>query len=267
MGAGASVSTIDSLSVDEIKAKVSSFGEEFVPYTANWDLDGKTVALLSKDDFVAKLQGFGVTDAAHQAVFVSEFDKLQSTKMKIVFVLGGPGSGKGTNCAKLVETFGLVHLSAGDLLREERQSGSDLAEMINTYIAEGKIVPAEITVRLLRNAMEKSGGTKFLVDGFPRDLQNLACWEEKMTPITDLQFLLFLDCSQETMLERLLERGKTSGRNDDNLESIKKRFITYDESTRPIIEHFKSINKVKTIDSNREPDVVFEDVKAAFADV
>lgn len=96
--------------------------------------------------------------------------------LQVVFVLGGPGSGKGTNCAKLVETFGFIHLSAGDLLREERQSGSELAEMINTYIAEGKIVPAEVTVRLLHNAMEKSGKKKFLVDGFPRDLMNLQCW-------------------------------------------------------------------------------------------
>ena len=96
--------------------------------------------------------------------------------LKVVFVLGGPGSGKGTNCAKLVEQFGYVHLSAGDLLRDERKSGSQLAEMINTYIAEGKIVPAEVTVNLLKNAMEKSATKKFLVDGFPRDLSNLKCW-------------------------------------------------------------------------------------------
>jgi UMP-CMP kinase len=95
---------------------------------------------------------------------------------KVVFVLGGPGSGKGTNCSKLVSQYGWVHLSAGDLLREERQSGSELAEMINTYIAEGKIVPAEVTVKLLRAAMEKSISKKFLVDGFPRDMANLACW-------------------------------------------------------------------------------------------
>lgn len=99
-----------------------------------------------------------------------------SNKFKVVFVLGGPGSGKGTNCAKIVELYGYVHLSAGDLLREERNSGSELAEMINTYIAEGKIVPAEVTVRLLHAAMEKSGKTKFLVDGFPRDMDNLNCW-------------------------------------------------------------------------------------------
>lgn len=95
-------------------------------------------------------------------------------------MLGGPGSGKGTQCSKIVEVFGYIHLSAGDLLREERQSGSELAEMINTNIKEGKIVPAEVTVGLLRTAMEKSGATKFLIDGFPRDADNLSCWQEQM---------------------------------------------------------------------------------------
>lgn len=97
-------------------------------------------------------------------------------KIKLTLTTSGPGSGKGTNCSKIVSEFGCVHLSAGDLLREERQSGSELAEMINTYIAEGKIVPAEVTVRLLKAAMEKSASNKFLVDGFPRDTANLQCW-------------------------------------------------------------------------------------------
>lgn len=182
----------------------------------------------------------------------------------MVFVLGGPGSGKGTNCARIVDTFGYIHLSAGDLLREERNSKSELADMINTFIAEGKIVPADVTVRLLRNAMEKSGGLKFLVDGFPRDLMNLRCWEEQLSSIVDVQFLLFLDCPEEVMLERLLERGKTSGRNDDNEVSIRKRFKTYEESTRPIIEHFRAIGKIRAVDSNRHIDHVFEDVKLHF---
>ena len=84
------------------------------------------------------------------------------SKYEVVFVLGGPGAGKGTQCDLIVRKFGYVHLSAGDLLREERNSGSELADMINTFIKEGKIVPAEITVSLLRTAMEKSGGNQFL---------------------------------------------------------------------------------------------------------
>lgn len=130
---------------------------------------------------------------------------VSNTIFDVVFVLGGPGCGKGTNCAKVVAEFDYVHLSAGDLLRAARESGSELADMINTYIKEGRIVPAEITVGLLNTAMEKSGKKKFLVDGFPRDMSNLESWEASMSSVTNVQFLLFLDCSEETMLARLLE--------------------------------------------------------------
>jgi UMP-CMP kinase len=185
--------------------------------------------------------------------------------IQVVFVLGGPGSGKGTNCARIVRDFGFVHLSAGDLLRAERESGSSLADMINTFIREGKIVPAEVTVRLLRNAMTNSGGDKFLVDGFPRDMQNLECWQKEMSSsIAEVVFLLFLDCPQEIMLARLLERGKTSGRNDDNEDSIKKRFLTYEQSTRPIIDYFRGQNKIREVDSNRDIEDVYADVKRFF---
>lgn len=183
----------------------------------------------------------------------------------VVFVLGGPGCGKGTNCVKIKEKFAYDHLSAGDLLRAERESGSELAEMINTNIKEGKIVPAEVTVGLLRKAMQTSGKDKFLVDGFPRDLQNLECWTKEMEPIAEVQFLLFLDCPNDVVVERLLERGKTSGRNDDNVETIKKRLETYESQTRPIIEHFRGLDKVRQVDSNRTEDEVFADVSSYFA--
>lgn len=149
-------------------------------------------------------------------------------------------------------------------MREERQSGSELAEMINLFIKEGKIVPAEVTVRLLRTAMEKSGSDKFLVDGFPRDMDNLACWQREMNDIAEVQFLLFLDCPTEIMVDRLLERGKTSGRSDDNIESIRKRLITYDQSTRPIIEYFRGIGKVREVNSNRPIEEVFAEVSVHF---
>ena len=190
--------------------------------------------------------------------------KKNSGKYQVVFVLGGPGSGKGTNCEKIVQKFGYCHLSAGDLLREERNSGSKLAEMINTNIKEGKIVPAAVTVGLLHAAMKKSGSSKFLIDGFPRDPDNLSCWEEKMAQYCDVEFLLFLECPEEVMMARLLERGKTSGRNDDNEESIRKRFRTYIESTQPIVEHFRRLGKVKEVYSNRDQDSVFADVAKCF---
>lgn len=156
-------------------------------------------------------------------------------------------------------------MSAGDLLRAERATGSPLADMINNFIAEGKIVPAEVTVRLLREAMEKSGGNRFLVDGFPRDMDNLRCWEENMSSLCEVQFLLFLDCPHEIMVDRLMERGKTSGRNDDNIESIHKRLNTYEVSTRPIIEYYRKAGKIREVDSNRDPEAVYKDVSGHFS--
>jgi len=182
----------------------------------------------------------------------------------VIFVLGGPGSGKGTQCALIKENFGYIHLSAGDLLREEKESGSELAEMINTYIREGQIVPAAVTVSLLRRAMESHRTKRFLIDGFPRNLENLQAWNEIMGYEVFFQFLLFLDCPEDVMVQRVLERGKSSGRVDDNEDSIRKRLRTYQESTMPIIEYFASQGKTHQIDANREISVVFSDISRLF---
>jgi UMP-CMP kinase len=102
-------------------------------------------------------------------------------KPTVIFVLGGPGAGKGTQCANIVKTYNFLHLSAGDLLRAEMNSGSQYGEMIATMIKEGKIVPSEVTVRLLDQAMNKSGQSKFLIDGFPRNAENNSSWEKEVS--------------------------------------------------------------------------------------
>jgi UMP-CMP kinase len=116
------------------------------------------------------MEGRGVGLTPHQ----------KRTKPLVVFVLGGPGSGKGTQCTRIVSEFGFVHLSAGDLLREEVVSGSKNGGMIATMIKNGEIVPSVVTVNLLKNAIEKSGKDRFLVDGFPRNEENNASWEENV---------------------------------------------------------------------------------------
>jgi UMP-CMP kinase len=152
------------------------------------------------------------------------------SKTTVVFILGGPGSGKGTQSERIQKDFKFTHLSAGDLLREERKThGSQYGEIIEKNIVEGKIVPSEITVMLLEKAMKKSGfeGGRFLIDGFPRNIENLSTWEKIMNERVNIPFILHLECGQEVMTNRLLKRGESSGRSDDNIESIKKRFVTY----------------------------------------
>jgi adenylate kinase family enzyme len=123
-------------------------------------------------------------------------------KPQVFFILGGPGSGKGTQCAKLAEKHGFVHLSAGDLLRAERDSGSETAAMINQYMVEGKLVPGEIAVQLMKKAMEKNGWNKkrYLVDGFPRGQENLDGWSRVMGDSVDVPFVLFFEANEDTMI-------------------------------------------------------------------
>ncbi|BAS96674.1 Os06g0203500 [Oryza sativa Japonica Group] len=102
---------------------------------------------------------------------------LGGKKVKIIFVLGGPGSGKGTQCSNIVEHFGFIHLSAGELLRAEINSGSENGTMIDTIITEGKIVPSEITIKLLQEAIIKGGNDKYIIDGFPRNEENRVVFE------------------------------------------------------------------------------------------
>ena len=111
------------------------------------------------------------------------------TKPSIYFVMGGPGSGKGTQCEKLTQNYGMVHLSAGDLLRAEVKSGSAEGKKIAKIIEEGKIVVSETTVGLLRKAMSQSDGP-FLIDGFPRSMSNLHAFEAELGPC---EYMLFLE--------------------------------------------------------------------------
>lgn len=137
--------------------------------------------------------------------------------------------------------------------------------MIKDYIKEGQIVPMEVTVQLLENAINatisEKGNRKFLIDGFPRKMDQALKFEEAVVPS---KFTLFFDCPEETMRERLLERGKTSGRSDDNEESIMKRFKTFIETSMPVVKHFEKEGKVVKVSAVPGPDEVYKDVRKQF---
>lgn len=187
--------------------------------------------------------------------------------VSVIFVLGGPGAGKGTQCANLVKDYGFVHLSAGDLLRaEQKRPGSEFGELIAQHIRDGIIVPQEVTIALLRNAMKEEfskGNTRFLVDGFPRKMDQAITFEDE---VATSSFTLFFECPEEVMLKRLLERGKTSGRTDDNIESIKKRFRTFVETSYPVVEYFEKQDKVVKVSCDHPVEAVYAEVKKAIKD-
>ncbi len=186
--------------------------------------------------------------------------------VSIVFVLGGPGSGKGTQCANLVKEHGFVHLLAGDLLRaEQARPGSQYGELIAQHIRDGLIVPQEVTVALLDHAVQENyrrGATKFLIDGFPRKMDQALTFERQ---IATLALTLFFECPEAVMLARLLERGKTSGRADDNIDSIRKRFRVFVDTSMPVVDYYDKQGKVVRISCDQPVAEVYRQVEQALA--
>lgn len=203
-----------------------------------------------------------------------ETPRFSSSSVTVVFLLGGPGSGKGTQSSNLVADFGFTHLSAGDLLRAEQvRPGSQYGELIKSYIKDGKILPMEITVALLSNAMAEalesgaaadkktSGKARFLIDGFPRKLDQAEFFERTVCPS---EFTLFLNCPEGVMEERLLKRGETSGRDDDNAESIRKRFRVFVDTSMPVVKAFEEQHKVVAVEATGGVDEVYARIRDGF---
>ncbi|EOA17251.1 hypothetical protein CARUB_v10005525mg [Capsella rubella] len=172
----------------------------------------------------------------------------------ITFVLGGPGSGKGTQCEKIVETFGLQHLSAGDLLRREIAMNTKNGDMILNLIKDGKIVPSEVTVKLIQRELESSDSRKFLIDGFPRTEENRVAFERIIRADPDV--VLFFDCPEEEMVTRVLNRNQ--GRIDDNITTMKKRLKIFNGLNRPVIDYYKNKGKLYTINAVGTVDDIFQ---------
>ena len=166
--------------------------------------------------------------------------------MTNIILCGAPGCGKGTQSEFIVEKYGLTHLSTGDLMRHEVASGSELGQLIESYTSQGQLVPDDVTIQLLEKHIEsRPADTKGLIfDGFPRTLNQAVQLERLMKKRGDKTAILIdINVPEDEIIRRLLERGKTSGRTDDNLETIKKRLVVYHEQTRPVDDYYELMDK------------------------
>ena len=179
----------------------------------------------------------------------------------VVFVIGGPGSGKGTMCELAEEQLGWTHLSTGDLLRTELDAKGPKAAIIERYMTDGELVPNEIVVTLLKNAMENrtrtAGKRNFLLDGFPRSLHNMDAWYEIFGRQSELPTMLYFECPYDVLEKRIMGRAKYSGRSDDNVKSMKLRFDTFKAETLPTVELFKQNDMCIEVDTSQDRESVF----------
>lgn len=182
---------------------------------------------------------------------------LTSANLPIIWVLGGPGSGKGTQCDKIVAKYGFTHLSSGDLLRDEVKSGSDRGKQLNEMMEKGELVPLFVVLDLLAESMisKLTGSKGYLIDGYPREVAQGEEFEKEICCCTKI---LYFEVSDGTMTERLVNRGKSSGRVDDNVDTIKKRLDTFHKHSTPVIEAYST--KCHIIPAERAPDDIFGDV-------
>jgi len=167
-----------------------------------------------------------------------------------LILFGPPGSGKGTQSEKLVEKYGLIHLSTGNLLREEIAQQTPLGLEAKNFMDKGQLVPDEVVIGMVDSYFDKHKEAKgFLFDGFPRTVAQAIALDKLLElKKTAISLVLALEVTEEELVKRLLNRGKTSGRSDDtNEDVIRKRFSVYSNETTPVAEHYKKEKKFQSV--------------------
>ena len=167
-----------------------------------------------------------------------------------LILFGPPGSGKGTQSDKLVEKYGLKHLSTGNLLRQEIADKTPLGLEAKSFIDKGQLVPDEVVIGMVDSFFElHKDASGFLFDGFPRTAAQAVALDKLLSlKQTSIATVLALEVGEEELVKRLLNRGKTSGRSDDtNEEVIRKRFAVYSNETSAVAAHYKAVHKFQSV--------------------
>ena len=180
-------------------------------------------------------------------------------------MFGAPGSGKGTQSEVLIKTYGLFHISTGDVLRDHIKRGTALGKTAQEYINQGQLIPDELMVNILASVMDdnKDAAAKGVIfDGFPRTIPQAEALEEMLQQRgTKVSAVIGLDVPEEILIGRLLNRGKESGRSDDNLETITSRLEVYNNQTAPLKAFYAQKGLLHMVQGTGGAEVVFERVR------
>ena len=182
-----------------------------------------------------------------------------------IVMFGAPGSGKGTQSEVLIKTYGLFHISTGDVLRDHIKRGTALGKTAPEYINQGQLIPDELMVNILASVMDdnKDAAAKGVIfDGFPRTIPQAEALEEMLQQRgTKVSAVIGLDVPEEILIGRLLNRGKESGRSDDNLETITSRLEVYNNQTAPLKAFYAQKGLLHMVQGTGGAEVVFERVR------
>jgi len=178
-----------------------------------------------------------------------------------VILFGPPGSGKGTQSEKLIDKYGLIHLSTGNLLREEITNQTSLGLEAKKYMDSGQLVPDAVVIGMIRSAIKNNPDAEgFLFDGFPRTVAQSEALDELLAENhAEINAVLALEVSENELIGRLLNRGKTSGRSDDvNEQVIRARITEYENKTSPVANYYDQFDKVVRLKGEGDVDTIFD---------
>lgn len=178
-------------------------------------------------------------------------------------LFGAPGSGKGTQSARLIDEYGLYHISTGELLRSHIKNGTELGKTAESYISKGQLIPDELMISILDDVLEKEAkGKKGVVfDGFPRTIPQAEALKGLLKKRgTDLHAVIGLEVPEEELIARMLHRGEVEGRADDNPETIKNRLDVYRNQTSPLADFYKKEGCYIPINGLGIVDEIFENI-------
>ena len=179
-----------------------------------------------------------------------------------IVIFGAPGSGKGTQSERIVEKYGINHISTGDVLRAEIKNGTELGKTAKGYIDQGQLIPDELMIDILGSVFDSFKDSKGVIfDGFPRTIAQAEALKKMLAERgQDVTVMVDLEVPEDELMTRLIKRGKDSGRADDNEETIKKRLHVYHSQTAPLIDWYKNEKKYQHINGLRTMEGIFADI-------
>lgn len=184
--------------------------------------------------------------------------------MMNLVIFGGPGSGKGTQSARIIDNYGLYHISTGELLRDHIKRETEIGKTANEYISKGQLIPDDLMISIIEDVLDKEAKDKkgIILDGFPRTIPQAEALEEFLKSRgSEVHAVIGLEVPDEELTSRLLKRAEESGRSDDNPETIKKRLEVYHNQTSPLREHYIGKNKYISINGKGNVDDIFHSIK------
>lgn len=182
-------------------------------------------------------------------------------------MLGPPGSGKGTQAARLTEKYRIPHIATGDIFRAQAESGTPLGAEVKAYLDRGELVPDELASDVIRHRLAQPDAQHgFVLDGFPRTVPQAQALDALLAELgRPLDAVLYLEVDRQALIERMLQRAQVEGRSDDQPDVIRHRIEVFVEQTAPLIDYYRRQSKLRLIDGTRAPEEVAAAIDAILA--